>query len=225
MLVATVSGGGGTVTKLPGASGIVDGLQSGYQTASGFNVSDTLHDFNGNLYYVIQPSATSFVPYYLGQTTQYVYGTTATSPTPDIYRNDVVTAVIYPDSTNSDDRVQYTFDRQGEMNSMEDQNQTTHDYAYDGVGRLLSDTVVSFGAIVNPNAQYINSIQYAYKVCGKLLSVSSYHDFSASEPSEGSIANQVSYQYDTNGNLVERVSGAQRRGAIVAEPVRGLRLR
>ena len=51
--------------------------------------------------------------------------------------------------------------------------------------------------------QYINSIQYAYKVCGKLLSVSSYHDFSAIEPAEGSIANQVSYQYDTNGNLVD----------------------
>ncbi len=32
--------------------------------------------------------------------------------------------------------------------------------------------------------------------------MSSYHDFSASEPAEGSIANQVSYQYDTNGNLV-----------------------
>ena len=39
------------------------------------------------------------------------------------------------------DRVQYTYDRQGEMTSMEDQNQTTHTYAFNGVGQLLSDSV------------------------------------------------------------------------------------
>ena len=54
----------------------------------------------GNLYYQIHAGAASFVPFYLGQTTQYVYGTTATSSSPDIYRNDLLTAVIEPDSTN-----------------------------------------------------------------------------------------------------------------------------
>jgi hypothetical protein len=42
--------------------------------------------------------------------------------------NDLVAAVIYPDSTGSTDEVQYTYDRQGEMLTMEDQNQTTHTY-------------------------------------------------------------------------------------------------
>ena len=64
------------------ASGIVDGLQRGYETASNFNVTISTYYAYGKLYYKIQPSASSFVPFYLGQTTQYVYGTTATSSSP-----------------------------------------------------------------------------------------------------------------------------------------------
>ena len=81
---------------------------------------------------------------------------TATTSSPALFCNDQVTAVIYADSTQHlqrdhaqlqqwqqrvYDRVQYTYDRQGEMTSMEDQNQTTHAYAYDGGGHLLSDSV------------------------------------------------------------------------------------
>ena len=108
----------------------------------------TFYDYGNLLRY--PDGAASFVPFYLGQTTEYVYGTTATSSSPDLNRNDLLTAVIEPDSTNSYDaggttgfsngsggydRVQYAFDRQGETISMEDQDQTTHDYARDGVGR------------------------------------------------------------------------------------------
>ena len=67
---------------------------------------------------------------------------------------------------------------------MTDQNGTTHDYTYDGVGRLLSDTVDTTVA----------GIDYAYKVCGRLLSVTS-------ENSSGTVLNEVYYQYDSNGNL------------------------
>ena len=88
-------------------------------------------------------------------------------------------------------RVQYVYDRQGETTQMTDQNQTTHDYAFDGVGRLLSDSISSFGANI---ATAVDSIDYAYKVCGKLLTVSS-------EDASGNVLNQVKYVYDSNGNL------------------------
>ena len=71
------------------------------------------------------------------------------------------------------DCVTYDYDQIGEMTAMTDQNGTTHDYTYDGVGRLLTDTIASFRASLDSDAQYVNSIQYAYKVCGRLLSVTS----------------------------------------------------
>ncbi len=95
----------------------------------------------------------------------------------------------------------YDYDQIGEMTAMTDQNGTTHDYTYDGVGRLLTDTIASFCASLDSDAQYVNSIQYAYKVCGRLLSVTSYNDYSPNHPTEASVVNQVLYQYDTNGNL------------------------
>ena len=125
-----------------------------------------------------------------------------------------MTAVIYADSSNSYnpngtpgdkfyngssgvyDRVQYTYDMQGEMTSMEDQNQTTHTYTYDGVGHLLSDSVtVPAGDPANIDTT-VASLDYAYKVCGRLQSVSS-------ENAAGTVLNQVEYGYDSNGNLAE----------------------
>ena len=135
VLVAEISGG--TITALAGQSSILDGVQRGYQTASSFNAS--LSQSNG--YDIIQASGTTFTPYYVAQTTQYIYGTAVTSSSPDLYCNNIVTAIAYPDSTGGTDEVKYTYDRQGEMTSMEDQNRTTHDYAFDGAGRLLSDSV------------------------------------------------------------------------------------
>jgi RHS repeat-associated protein len=135
------------------------------------------------------------------QTTTYVYGTAVQNSDPEIYSNDLVRAVIYPDSTDSfdaasntltgSDNVSYEYDRQGEMVQMTDQARTTHQYTYDGVGRLLSDSVTSFGTGVDTS---VASIDYTYKVCGKLLTVSS-------ENSSGTVLNQVEYGYDSDGIL------------------------
>jgi len=128
---------------------------------------------------------------------------------PALYRNDLVTAAIYGDSSNTYDpvtktfsngssgacdRVQYTYDRQSEMTSMVDQSQTTHDYSYDGAGRLLSESAtVASGNPSNLDAT-VASLAYQYKVCGKLLSVTSKN-------SSGIALNQVLYHYDSNGLL------------------------
>ncbi len=141
--------------------------------------------------------------------TKYIYGALPSDDSSEYTPTDAVRAVVYPDgSFNSQthvitgsDCVTYDYDQIGEMTAMTDQNGTTHDYTYDGVGRLLTDTIASFGASLDSDAQYVNSIQYAYKVCGRLLSVTSYNDYSPNHPTEASVVNQVLYQYDTNGNL------------------------
>jgi YD repeat-containing protein len=147
------------------------------------------------------------------QTTQYVYDCLASSSDPALYCNNQVTAVIYADSTNTYDaathtwsngtsgydRVQYTYDRQGEMTSMVDQAGTTHQYYYNGVGSLVADSIVALGANVDPAVQ---SIRYQYKVCGRLLSVISYASpYDPNNPTSGSALNEVYCQYDSDGVL------------------------
>ena len=106
---------------------------------------------------------------------------------------------------------------------MEDQAGTTHEYFYDGVGHLLADSISAFGAHVD---QTVQSIRYAYKVCGRLLSVSSCASpYDPSNPTSGDVLNEVYYQYDSNGNLEDEYQehdGAVRHGH---QRVRGLRLR
>ena len=82
------------------------------------------------------------------QVTRYVYGSTICESA--IARSDLLRAVIYPDSDDTSvwlgdgpdgiyDRVEYTYDRQGERVSMRDQNETLHMYDYDGLGRQVHD--------------------------------------------------------------------------------------
>ena len=62
---------------------------------------------------------------------------------------------------------------------------------YSGVGQLLSDSATAGYGIDST----VTSIDYAYKVCGRLLSVSS--------ESGSTILNEDYYTYDTNGNLAD----------------------
>ena len=188
------------VTNLAGTDAMLYGMQEGYQTG---NFSCNVTTTNGGSYYDIASSGNGFEPNFIAQTTQYVYDTQATSSSPDLYSDGKVTAVIYPDSTatydptthsfSGTDLVKYTYDRQGEMTSMTDQNGTTHTYSYDGVGRLLSDSVTVPSGNPADIDTTVASIDYGYKVCGKLLTVSS-------EDSSGHVLNQVEYHYDSNGN-------------------------
>ena len=82
---------------------------------------------------------TQVITYAGTETTTYVYGTEIENTLPDVFSHDLVRAVMYADSTNTSDsdtktfsngsggvynRVEYTFDGQGEMTSMEDQYPT-----------------------------------------------------------------------------------------------------
>jgi RHS repeat-associated protein len=147
------------------------------------------------------------------QQTTYVYGTdvsdNGTAADPEIYSNDLLRAVIYADSDNTFtppvdgstgtlndysgyNRVQYTYDLQGEVTSMEDQNQTVHTYGYDSLGRETSDAVTSHQngkidtsvmqidqsyddegnladvASLNASAQTVNDVQMTYNGMGEM---------------------------------------------------------
>jgi len=155
-------------------------------------------------------SQTVFNPDTGDQQTTYVYGTTLADS--GVARSDLLRAVIYPDSddtftmsgpvpTLSDgydqtyDRVEYTYNRQGEQTQLKDQNQTVHDYIFDGLGRLTDDCVTAWGDDID---QTIKRISRAYEVRGMIQRVTSYDN---ATPGQGTAYNDVFYTYNDFGQL------------------------
>ncbi len=144
------------------------------------------------------------------QTTRYVYGTDVGDAGPAIYRNDWVRAVIYADSddsynrythTISDggdgyDRVEYTYNRLGEVVAVKDQNQTVHEYLYDRLGRQVADKVTL--AQGSPIDASVLRIERSYDVRGLLEKVTSFSD---PDGGANNIVNQVQFAYNAFGLL------------------------
>ena len=97
------------------------------------------------------------------QTTTYVYGTSTGGITPAVYRNDLLRAEIYPDSDDPTsltsngtdgtyDRVEYKYNRQGEVIERKDQNGTVHSYGYDKLGRRTQDRITTQGSGIDTAA-------------------------------------------------------------------------
>ena len=131
---------------------------------------------------------------------------------PEVYRNDLVRAVLYSDSTDSftppatgysgsitgTDHVAYTYDRQGEVTSMTDQNATTHTYSYDNLGRETADSVTQYtGGAVDPS---VLRIGYGYDQHGLLASVTSY---SSASGGTTNVVNDVQMQYNDMGEVTK----------------------
>ncbi|MDB4526773.1 RHS repeat-associated core domain-containing protein, partial [bacterium] len=76
-------------------------------------------------------------------------------------------------SGSSIDRVTNTFNRQQQLTTMTDQLGTVHDYSYDKLGRLLSDSVVgNFGTNVD---QAIGKLETGYDERGRVIRQTSYN--------------------------------------------------
>ena len=103
------------------------------------------------------------------QRTRYLYGTTL--PTSSIARNDLLVAVIYPDAADSADSVQFLYNLQSEVDVMQDQNGTVHNYLRDLFGRQTSDQVITLGMGVNGAVMQIDT---AYEIRGMVNQVTSY---------------------------------------------------
>jgi RHS repeat-associated protein len=139
------------------------------------------------------------------QVTRYVYGTTLSDSA--VARADLLRAEIYPDSDDTTDplgdgpdgvydRVQYTYNRQGQRLTKTDQNGTVHVYQYDGLMRLHQDCATVLGPGVDGA---VRRIGVTYGVRGQPEEITSY---TAPTPGEGGVVNQVQLVYNAFGLLV-----------------------
>ncbi|MDA7867793.1 RHS repeat-associated core domain-containing protein, partial [Akkermansiaceae bacterium] len=133
------------------------------------------------------------------QVTEWVYGVSPTKGS-DLYSNRLVYQKIYPDGESSSssgatvDRVTNTFNRQQQLTTMTDQLGTVHDYSYDKLGRLLSDSVVgNFGTNVD---QSIGKLETGYDERGRVIHNTSYDTAGTSK------VNQVVREYNNFNQLV-----------------------
>ena len=139
------------------------------------------------------------------QESRYVYGTSLEDS--GLASARLLRAVIYPDSEDTADplgagpdgvydRVEFRYNRQGEMTEKKDQRETVHAYEYDKLGRQVHDRVVALGGGVNGP---VRRISRSYDVRGLLVSVSSHDD---ENPGGGTVLNEVSYAHNDFGLAV-----------------------
>jgi RHS repeat-associated protein len=138
------------------------------------------------------------------QVTRWVYGTTLADS--GVARKDLLRAKIYPMSDDSHapigngwdgtyQRTEYGYNRQGNLVTKKDPNETVHEYAYDGLGRQIEDAVTAFGTGID---EAVKRITTTYEARGMVATVTSHDALSG-----GSVLNEVAYAYDDFGQLSE----------------------
>ena len=120
------------------------------------------------------------------QVTEWVYGVDPAKGSA-LYSNRQVYQKKYPDSTGGTDLVTYQYNRQLQATAMTDQAGTAHTYAYDKLGRFLSDSVGTFGSGVDAT---INKLDNVWNERGLLRRAASY------QTSGGTKANEVQWDYN-----------------------------
>ena len=139
------------------------------------------------------------------QVTQYVYGTALVDSS--IARADLLRAAIYPDSDNTAkplgnglsgvyDRVEYAYNRQGQIIIQKDQNSTVHQFVYDGLGRPTQDCVAALGDGID---RAVLRIAQTYDVRGLQQNLTSYDNATIGT---GNVVNDVQLVYNAFSQLV-----------------------
>src|SRR5262249_46361077 len=116
------------------------------------------------------------------------YGVTASDGS-DVASNDLLRFEQYPDGSSTD-RVEYKYNRLGQVTEVKDQNGTVHALEYDALGRLLHDRVTTLASGVDGA---VRRISRAYEERGLLETLTSYDNASVGS---GSVVNQIKYEYD-----------------------------
>ena len=97
-----------------------------------------------------------------------------------IARNDLLAAVLYPDAADSTDSAQFWYNLQSEVDQMQDQNGTVHQYLRDLLGRQTSDIAVTLGAGVYGTGMddfyAMRRIDTAYEIRGMVQEVTAWTD-------------------------------------------------
>ncbi|MFM7213877.1 MAG: RHS repeat-associated core domain-containing protein [Verrucomicrobiota bacterium] len=131
------------------------------------------------------------------QVTIWVYGVVkgVGSTDSDVARNDLLRAKEYPDKASASDRVEYRYDRLGEVKEIKDQAGTIRTLQYDKLGRLRHDRVTTLASGVDGA---IRRILRQYNVRGLLDKLTSYDN---QDPNLGTIVNEVAYTYNGFGQV------------------------
>lgn len=138
------------------------------------------------------------------QITRWIFGTTLDDS--GVASNRLLRAKIYPESDDRPApldsgpdgvyaRLEYTYNRQGDVVQFTDADGTVHAYEYDKVGRLIEDRVPTLAAHLQTA---IRRIRRAYDNRGMLALVTS-----RSAVTGGSIVNEVALLYGPFGQLIE----------------------
>jgi YD repeat-containing protein len=96
------------------------------------------------------------------------------------------------------ERTEHTYNRQGEVVTTKDPNETVHTYDRDKLGRVLHDRITAFGTGID---QTVKRISITYEV--KRLLTAKVSSYSHATPGSGSILNEVSYAYDGLGQMTK----------------------
>jgi len=126
------------------------------------------------------------------ETTEWMLG--ITSP---IASNDVLLEMRYPDAStgasSSTEKDSFTYDQLGQIATFTDRNGSVHTYAYDVLGRQISDAITTLGAGVNGA---VRRIETAYDSQGNAYLLTSYDAANG-----GGIVNQVQREFNGLGQL------------------------
>jgi RHS repeat-associated protein len=136
------------------------------------------------------------------ETTEWILG--IASP---IVSNDMVLEMRYPDSStgasSSSEKDAFTYNQLGEVLSKTDRNGNVHTYSHDILGRVIVETITTFGSGVDGA---VRRIETEYDNQGNAYKLTSYDSTSS-----GSIVNQIQREFDGLGNLLtewQAVGGA-----------------
>jgi hypothetical protein len=129
----------------------------------------------------------------LDQLTTWVYGTTLSDS--DVARNDFFRAKEFPDKASASDRIEYKYNRVGELKEIKDQIATVRVIECDKLGRLLHDRVTVLGSGVDGA---VRRISRAYDEFGRVFRLSSNNDATVGS---GTIVNDLEYVYNGFGLL------------------------
>ena len=108
--------------------------------------------------------------------------------------SDVLVAILYPDATDSTDSIRFAYNRQSQVNWMQDQNGNVHEYDFDGLARRLADIVLLLGAGVDGAVRRIDT---AYDIRGMVNLITSR----AGTAADSAIVNQVLRQFNNFAQL------------------------
>ncbi len=126
------------------------------------------------------------------QITGYVYNSTT-----NVFSNDLLTAVQYPDKTtgaaSSGEQETFIYNALGERTKYTDRNGSVHDYSYDVLDRLTTDNVSTLGSGVDGS---VRKLGYTFNTQGLPEKFTSYN-------SSGTVVNEVLRQYNGLGQLTK----------------------